>query len=121
MYFYRGREGMWAWLLHRVAGVSILLFLIAHIADTSLVLFGPKWYNHAVQLYARPLFRVGEVGLAAAILFHSLNGIRITIIDFWSGGARVQRRMFYAVAAGFIVLFTPLAYVMLRPIFGGGR
>ncbi|HPP75472.1 MAG TPA: succinate dehydrogenase, cytochrome b556 subunit, partial [Armatimonadota bacterium] len=28
---YRGREGMWSWVLHRVAGVGIFIFLVAHI------------------------------------------------------------------------------------------
>ena len=32
---------MWSWLLHRVTGVGIFLFLLVHILDTSFLLLGP--------------------------------------------------------------------------------
>jgi succinate dehydrogenase / fumarate reductase cytochrome b subunit len=47
---YRGREGYWAWLLHRVSGVAIILFLFLHILDTSLIGFGPAAYESFVLL-----------------------------------------------------------------------
>ena len=28
---YRGREGMWSWVLHRITGVAIFFFLIEHV------------------------------------------------------------------------------------------
>ncbi|HEY5320880.1 MAG TPA: succinate dehydrogenase, cytochrome b556 subunit, partial [Galbitalea sp.] len=28
---YRGKEGMWSWVLHRITGVSIYFFLLVHI------------------------------------------------------------------------------------------
>ncbi len=34
---YRGREGMWSWVLHRITGVSIFFFLLVHVLDTSLI------------------------------------------------------------------------------------
>ena len=112
---------MWSWLLHRVAGVSILLFLLVHIADTALVSFGPKWYNYAMHIYAKPFFRVGEVMIAAAVFFHGLNGIRIILIDFWVKASQIQRQLFYVVAVVFLVVIIPTAYAMLSPVFGAGK
>lgn len=111
---YRGREGMWAWLLHRVAGVAIAVFLLAHIVDTALVGWGPKVYNHVVKLYTNPLFRIGEVLLAAALAYHAVNGLRIIAVDFWGGRNALQRRLFYAVAIVFLLLFAPVAVVMIH-------
>src|SRR5207248_4143269 len=34
---YRGREGMWSWVAHRITGVLIFFFLFAHVLDTALV------------------------------------------------------------------------------------
>jgi succinate dehydrogenase/fumarate reductase cytochrome b subunit len=34
---YRGQSGMWAWLIHRITGIGVLLFLIVHIVDISLL------------------------------------------------------------------------------------
>jgi succinate dehydrogenase / fumarate reductase cytochrome b subunit len=117
MLSYRGREGYWAWLLHRVSGVAIMLFLFLHVLDTSLVGFGPQAYETFVFLYRAPLFRVLEVALAGAVLYHGLNGLRIIVIDFMENATRVHRELWYAVWAAFLVLFLPTAFLMLRPVF----
>ncbi|HXE74687.1 MAG TPA: succinate dehydrogenase, cytochrome b556 subunit [Candidatus Xenobia bacterium] len=114
---YRGGAGHWAWILHRLTGLGVLLFLLIHIVDTGLVLFGAEIYDKVMKIYARPLFRVGEVGLAAAVLYHALNGIRITILDFWPELSGRQRELFYAAMVVFALLFVPSAYLMLKPLF----
>src|SRR5574340_394269 len=80
---YRGRAVMYAWLLHRVTGLGVLLFVFAHVIDTALICWGPGAYNEAIGLYRSTGFRIGEIILFGAVLYHALNGIRITIIDFW--------------------------------------
>lgn len=114
---YRGGTGQWAWILHRLSGVGILLFLLVHILDTGLIAFGPRVYDRVVALYRLPLFRVGEVGLAAAVLYHALNGIRITLVDFFPEWGVHQRRLFFGVIGLFVSLFVPAAYWMLKPLF----
>jgi len=42
---YRGREGQWAFYLHRISGVAILLFLLLHVLEMSSSMFGPEWFN----------------------------------------------------------------------------
>ena len=113
---YRGSEGMWAWAVHRAAGIAVLLFLFVHVADTALIGWGPKYYNMFVKLYSGPAFRIFEVFLAAGLLFHALNGVRIMIIDFWEGGTNIQKPLFYAVVALFFMIFVPGAYIMLSPV-----
>ncbi len=39
---YRGREGMWSWVLHRITGVAIFFFLLVHVLDTALVRVSPE-------------------------------------------------------------------------------
>ena len=118
MFSYRGREGYWAWILHRFSGVGVLIFLVLHIADTMLVGFGPQFYDHAVEsLYRNPVGRGGEVLLVAALVYHSANGLRIIAIDFWDGATRIQRQLWYAAWAVFLVTFLPAAFIMLRPLF----
>ncbi len=117
MLSYRGREGYWAWLLHRVSGVAIILFLFLHVLDTSLVGFGQQAYESFVFLYRAPAFRVLEVALAGAVLYHGINGLRIIAIDFIETATRVQKQMWYAVWAVFLVVFLPTGFIMLRPVF----
>ena len=108
---------MWSWLLHRVTGVGIFLFLLVHILDTSFLLLGPELYNRVMQLYRHPLFLVGEVVLLAMVLYHALNGVRIIIVYFWPESTVLQRGIFYAVMALFTAIFVPSAYVMLGRLF----
>ncbi|NLG69384.1 MAG: succinate dehydrogenase, cytochrome b556 subunit [Firmicutes bacterium] len=114
---YRGRWGMLAWALHRISGLGVLLFLILHIADTALILAGPTWYNRFVAFYRVPVFRVMEVLLAAALLYHALNGLRIIALDLWPQTTRIHERLFWVAGAIFVILFVPAAYFMLRPLW----
>lgn len=116
--WYRGGIGQWSWALHRVTGVGVLVFLLLHILDTSLIILGPEHYNTIIALYRVPIFRVMEVGLFAAVLFHALNGVRIILVDFWPDLTRVHRQLFYAELVLFIVAMIPVAYLMLKPVFG---
>ncbi len=114
---YIGREGHWAWLLHRVTGLAVMLFLGLHILDTALIGFGPDAYNHALSIYRLPVIRVMEVLLALAVLYHAGNGLRITLIDFWPSLARYHRPMFWIGAIIYPLIAIPMAYVMLKPVF----
>jgi succinate dehydrogenase, cytochrome b556 subunit len=106
---YRGREGMWSWVLHRITGVAIFFFLLVHILDTALVRVSPEAYDAVIGAYKTPIMGIGEIGLVAAIGLHALNGLRIIAIDFLTIGPRIQRLMFWiaiaiwlALLAGFI-------------------
>lgn len=109
---------MWSFILHRVTGIGVLLFLLIHILDTVLIGWGPELYNKVMALYAHPFFRVGEVALFGAVLFHAINGIRIIVIDFWEKGSQYHKQMFYAEVVLFAVSFGCAAFVMLKPLFG---
>lgn len=116
---YRGREGMWSWVLHRITGTAIFFFLLVHILDTSLVRLSPEAYNAVIGTYRTPIMGLGEIALVAAIGLHALNGIRIILIDFWSKGAKYQRVMFWIVVVLWVVLLVGFVPRQLMHIFGG--
>ncbi len=116
---YRGREGMWSWVAHRITGVMLFFFLFAHVIDTAMVRVSPEAYNTAVETYKNPVVGLMEVGLVAAVLFHALNGIRVILVDFWSNGPRFQKQMTYGVIALWAVLFVPFVIRHLSNVFGG--
>jgi len=118
---YRVQEGMLAWILHRVTGVGVALFLFLHVSDITLIGWGPKFFNKLLFIYRAPPFRVMEVVLLATVLYHALNGVRIILLDFWAAGAKHQRKLFYGEMALFAVLFVPAAWWMLRSLWIGVR
>ena len=119
---YRGREGMWTWVAHRISGVLIFFFLFAHVLDTALVRVSPDSYNRIMDTYKTPLVNVMEVGLVGAVLYHALNGLRVMAIDFWSKGTRYQKQMSFVVVGVVLVVLVPATYYMIehtvRDLFG---
>ncbi len=116
---YRGKTGMWSWMLHRITGVAIFFFLLVHTLDTALVRVSPEAYNAVINTYKIPIIGLGELGLVAALLFHGLNGVRVILIDFWSKGAKYQNVMFWIAIALALLLFAGFAPRHLAHVFGG--
>jgi len=115
---YRGREGMWSWVLHRITGVLIFFFLLVHVLDTAMVRVSPAAYNSVVGTYKNPFVGLIETGLVAGILFHGLNGVRIILVDFWSKGTQKQRQLLWGVVGLSVLLFVPFAVRHLGNVFG---
>ena len=114
---YKGREGHWAWILHRAAGIGVFVFLALHIFDIFLVGFGPEPFNTLAIIYHHPLARIGHIFLFFGVLFHAINGVRITILDFWPQLWKYQRQSVWIVAVIFLVLFIPSTIVILVDAF----
>ena len=110
---YKGHEGQWSWMLHRITGVAVILFLFAHVADTALVGWGPVAYNRVTAAYENPLVRLLELGLVISVLYHSLNGLKITIIDFFPNMVRHFAWLSFATTAVFILAAIPTTWIML--------
>jgi succinate dehydrogenase / fumarate reductase cytochrome b subunit len=116
---YRGRAGQWAWIFHRLTGLGVLLFVFLHIVDTSLIGWGPRAYNHAIALYRMTGFRIGEILLVGAVLYHALNGIRIIVMDFWPQTTVIQKQLLYGVLVMFVALYVPAIYFMVHWMITG--
>ena len=126
---YGGGVGQWSWLIHRVTGLGIALFLAVHILDTFLVVAYPAEYDFTVAIYGgtfagqyywplRWLFRLSELALIACVVFHAVNGVRIVLLDFWPRAAHYQRGLFWAVAILFWVVMIPVSVVVLGALAG---
>jgi len=116
---YRGHEGMWSWVLHRITGIAIYFFLLVHVLDTATVRLDPEVYNSVMGSYKTPIMGLGEAGLVAAIIFHALNGLRIILVDATRWGTRYQKVMFYVVLALWVVVMAAFLPRHLMHVFGG--
>jgi succinate dehydrogenase / fumarate reductase, cytochrome b subunit len=115
---YRGKAGQWAFVGHRVSGFLVFLFLLLHVVDVSLLRW-PETYDQVHRLYGNVLLRLFEVGLLFALLFHSLNGLRIVAVDFFPEAVRNQRRLLQAVVALTLLAGIPGGIVILWPFIDG--
>ena len=115
---YKGRTGMWMWLLHRVTGLGILAFLIIHVVETALVIWNPALYDMFIASYKTLVFRIAELLIFFAVLFHALNGLRIIVQDFWPASMRRSRQLSVAAVIATAILMIPVTWIMLGPVFG---
>lgn len=115
---YRGREGQLSFMLHRLTGLGVLLFLTIHILDTATVYFFPSLYEHAIAIYRTTIFGIAEIGLVFAVLYHGANGIRIAVFDWFPQLWTIERQRKIAVITLVftVILWLPLVYVMVRNI-----
>ncbi len=116
---YRGNEGMWSWVLHRITGVAIFFFLLVHVLDTALIRVSPEAYNVVMESYKNPIMGMGEVVLVGAIAYHAYNGLRIILVDFWAKGARYQRQLWWGVLGLWLVTMLAFTPRHLINVFGG--
>jgi succinate dehydrogenase cytochrome b subunit len=90
---YDNRLGIWGWLgggrwgperyayaLHRISGLGILLYFTLHIVVTSLRATGIYLWTEG-QLFDNVVFKVGEFLVFAAFAYHACNGIRLILVE----------------------------------------
>jgi succinate dehydrogenase / fumarate reductase cytochrome b subunit len=116
---YKGRSGQWAFVGHRITGFLVFMFLLLHIVDVSMINIDTELYDELHALYGNVLLRLFEVGLLFALLFHSMNGLRIVAVDFFPGVIRNERKLFVAVLVITVVAGLPGGYVIMHPWLEG--
>jgi succinate dehydrogenase / fumarate reductase, cytochrome b subunit len=77
-----GRWGIdrYAYILHRVTGLGILLYFLMHIVVTSLRATGIYLWTDG-QMLNGGIFKIGEFLVFAAFVYHACNGIRLVLVE----------------------------------------
>ncbi len=96
---YKGREGQWAFYLHRLSGLAILAYLLIHTVSIGSHMLGESAYMAIHKTYELPFFRFGLIAVAGAVAYHAFNGLRIILMDFTAFGVKFQRQLWYGVLA----------------------
>ena len=120
------RLGIWAWLIQRISGVALVLFVVAHvlaISQANLGLTGPLFTMF--DGLRNPFWSVSRTVLVIDLLmlgiiaFHGMNGIRIVLFDIGVGvGLRSQKVVFYVLIAIGVVASALVIFYGL-PLIGG--
>ncbi|MFN8373636.1 MAG: succinate dehydrogenase, cytochrome b556 subunit [Anaerolineae bacterium] len=113
---YRGAVGQWSWVMHRLTGLGVVLFLILHVVDTSWAVFYPDLYVRAIAAYQSPLFTLGEFGLVFAVVYHAYNGLRIIVFDFKPQWWRHQQEAAKWVVVATLATLVPVFLIMFNHV-----
>jgi succinate dehydrogenase / fumarate reductase, cytochrome b subunit len=115
---YRGGGPMLAWLLHRIGGLAIVIFVGTHVLSSyfQYQLASPLAQNLNV-IYESVYF---QVVLYFFILFHVINGMRIIILDIFPQALEYQREATWLEWLIFLPIYGLTVFIMLQQHFRGG-
>ncbi len=102
--------GSWAFILNRITGLGLTLYLFLHLIMLGQLARGPEAYDGFIAMVKNPIFLAGELLVVAAALIHGLNGIRIGITSFGFASGK-QKQLFIGMMA---VAIITIVYFAIR-------
>ena len=133
--------GGWVWagkyklerylyLLHRITGLGLILFVIIHLAMTTFFrIQGQSIWEATMTILHNPWFKIGEYLVVVAFTYHALNGLRLILQELgylmgkptppiypWKDSLRKKRPWTIAMIAVIVIL----AALFLFDFFAGG-
>ena len=109
---YRGQGPMLSFILHRIGGIGMAIFITMHILASFL---GGSIGGFLNTVYEHWLF---QIFIFFCVLFHAINGLRITIVDLFPKLLVHQREAIWVEWAVFIPLFAIAVYVIINTAGG---
>ena len=109
---YRGQGPMLTFVLHRIGGLGMAIFITMHILASFL---GGQIGGFLNTIYQHWLF---QIFIFFCVLFHAINGLRITLIDLFPKLLVHQREAIWVEWAVFLPIFLIAVFVIIRTAGG---
>ncbi len=99
----RSHPAYWAFLVHRISGLALALFLPAHFLVLGQALRGEVGLDGALRWTDAPLVKAAEVALVILLAAHLTGGARLLALEFLAW--RDWQKSLAALAAGIALAF----------------
>lgn len=105
----RNHPAYWAFVVHRVSGVALTLFLPLHFWALAQALQGEARFETFLRWADQPLVKAAEAGLVLLLAAHMAGGVRLLVLEFlpW----RNWQKSLLAAATG-VSLVAAVAFVL---------
>ncbi|GAB4542019.1 MAG: succinate dehydrogenase, cytochrome b556 subunit [Anaerolineales bacterium] len=110
---YKGPAGYLNFILHRIGGLGMAVFITVHILSS---LLGGETGVFLNRMYENWLF---QIFIFFCVLFHAINGLRITILDLYPKLLEHQTEAVWVQWAFFIPIFGMAVFVLANIGLGG--
>jgi succinate dehydrogenase / fumarate reductase cytochrome b subunit len=115
---YRGGGPMLSWVLHRISGLGMIIFVSIHVlAGFSMQQFGSDIGTTINTIYESPYF---QIFIYFCVIFHVLNGLRIILLDLFPKFLQYQREVTWLQWLIFIPIYGLAIFLMLRSVLASG-
>lgn len=114
---YRGKQGMLNWILHRVTGLGIVLFVGTHVV----VSFFGQQFGDDIAFAINGVYESWQFQIFVyfSVLFHAFNGTRLALMDIFPSLIRFQRELIWLQWIVFLpVYFFPVVVMVNNAIAG---
>ena len=78
----RNHPAYWAFLVHRISGVALALFLPLHFSALAQALQGEARLDSFLRWTENPMVKAAEVALVVLLAAHMAGGLRLLTIEF---------------------------------------
>lgn len=110
---YKGPSGYLTYILHRIGGLGMAIFITVHLLASFIGGRTGGFFNGIYENWAFQIF------IFFCVLFHAINGLRITILDLWPKLLDYQKEAIWIEWAVFIPLFGISVFVIMNTALGG--
>ncbi len=106
----RGHAAYWAFLVHRLSGLALALFLPAHFLALAQAINGEENLDAFLAWTREPWVVASEIALVFALAVHLTGGLRLLFIEFVGWKSEMQKALI-AVAGG-VAAFCAIAFAL---------
>jgi succinate dehydrogenase / fumarate reductase, cytochrome b subunit len=117
-WLYRGSIPYYGFALHRLTAMGIILFVGIHVAASfSMQQALGTWGTTINIIYESWWFQIFVV---FCVLFHTLNGMRVVILDIWPKLLKYSREAVYLEWAIFIPIYALTVFLIISGALSAG-
>ena len=100
---HRNHPAYWAFLLHRLSGLALILFLPLHFLVLGMALQGNSSLDEVIRWTDNPWVKTGEWILVTLLALHLAGGLRVLALEFLPWSTRQKTWIALSAAASLFV------------------
>ena len=117
-WLYKGSTPYYGFALHRLTAMGIILFVGMHVAASfSMQQALGTWGTTINIIYESWWFQIMVI---FCVLFHTLNGMRVVILDIWPKLIKYSREAVYLEWAIFIPIYALTVFLIIKGALSAG-
>jgi succinate dehydrogenase / fumarate reductase cytochrome b subunit len=114
---YKGGGPMLAWVLHRISGLSIIIFVAIHVLASFLTQQFGSDIGISINIVYQSIYF--QLFIAFCGIFHGVNGFRIILLDLWPRLIRYQKESTWVEWFVILPFYGLTAFIMIRRFLSG--
>ena len=114
---YKGGGPMWAWILHRISGLGMIIFIVLHVIASFLIQEAASDIGITINVIYESLYF--QLFIVFCVVFHGINGLRIIVLDIWPKFIEYQRESTWLEWFIILPVYGLTAFIMISRFIAG--